>query len=366
MVIAIIAVLIGLLLPAIQKVREAANRMSCSNNLKQIGLAALNYETVYARLPPGYLGPKPNIHSTGALGTGNMDKVLDASHVGVLRYLLPYLEQAAIDSQLKAVSDINVLFPSGGPDPEWMRLNPDWTLAHADIKVFHCPSSTDAMPNTGMGTLIHTWQPPGIEGPGTGNTAGGAVLFYYTLSEPTALTLGRTNYLGVAGIIGRNATPAHPYFRNPPPDNSPVNCQKYEGIFGNRTPIKTTDITDGTSNTLMFGECLGGQSVGGFDFQLAWMGCGALGTRLGLGRGGVPYMNGGSNWVRFSSFHPGGVQFCLADGSVRLLAFGNTAVIMDTDPLNFHAIVPPADWFVLQAMSGRADGVALDTSSISP
>src|SRR5579864_2028696 len=84
-VIAIIAVLIGLLLPAIQKVREAANRMSCSNNLKQIALAAHNYASTYGSLPPGYLGTKPIV----GLNAPNANYF---QHVGVLTYLLPYLE----------------------------------------------------------------------------------------------------------------------------------------------------------------------------------------------------------------------------------------------------------------------------------
>src|SRR5437867_4221048 len=78
-VIAIIGILIGLLLPAIQKVREAANRMKCTNNLKQIALACANYENTYGYLPPG------------------MNRVYGT---GPLAYLLPFIEQGNIYSQI--------------------------------------------------------------------------------------------------------------------------------------------------------------------------------------------------------------------------------------------------------------------------
>src|SRR5436305_6840290 len=86
-VIAIIAILIGLLLPAVQKVREAAARTQCQNNLKQIALAAHNYESAYGYLPPGYQGRDrsgPN---------GDPSAAINAYNVGTFVYLLPYVEQ---------------------------------------------------------------------------------------------------------------------------------------------------------------------------------------------------------------------------------------------------------------------------------
>src|SRR5258708_3007996 len=100
-VIAIIAVLIGLLLPAIQKVREAPHRMSCATNLKQIPLPAHNYDSTFGSLPPGYLGTKPVVGL-------NAENANFFQHVGVLTYLLPYLEANNIYSQLKVNLDRNV------------------------------------------------------------------------------------------------------------------------------------------------------------------------------------------------------------------------------------------------------------------
>src|SRR5438874_5358786 len=86
-VIAIIAILIGLLLPAVQKVREAAARMSCSNNLHQLGLAAHNYASANGKLPPGNLGEYPDPGATATYGK---------QYLGVMAYMLPYVEQKAI------------------------------------------------------------------------------------------------------------------------------------------------------------------------------------------------------------------------------------------------------------------------------
>src|ERR1700742_4012428 len=97
-VIAIIAILIGLLLPAVQKVREAAARMSCSNNLKQLGLALHNYHSTAGTFPAGLVGP-PN--PADAIGGPAGDGVAAGSLVSFTVLLLPYVEQ---DNVYKIIS----------------------------------------------------------------------------------------------------------------------------------------------------------------------------------------------------------------------------------------------------------------------
>src|SRR5437660_1646014 len=119
-VIAIIGVLIGLLLPAVQKVREAANRMTCSNNLKQMGLALMTYSDTFNQFPPAwdYEPPNPPTRKTAVVHSWCI-------------FILPYLEQETLYKQY----DFNQ--PLYNP--------PNSTVVQTKLKVFQCPSA----PNPG-------------------------------------------------------------------------------------------------------------------------------------------------------------------------------------------------------------------------
>jgi prepilin-type N-terminal cleavage/methylation domain-containing protein/prepilin-type processing-associated H-X9-DG protein len=111
-VIAIIAVLVGLLLPAVQRVREAANRTSCQNNLKQLGLGLQNYHSANECFPPGLIASSPNMSDAEATG---------------YTYLLPYLEQDNLQRQYHF------------DEPWWQPDN--FTAIAVPVKLFFCPSN---------------------------------------------------------------------------------------------------------------------------------------------------------------------------------------------------------------------------------
>jgi len=353
-VIAIIAILIGLLLPAVQKVREAAARMQCSNNLKQIGLAAHNYESANTRLPAGYIGPLDQLAAISTAPAG--------SAVGVLTQLLPYIEQ---DNVYKIISP-NYQTPNGdmadpnntNPNMKYWFDNPYpptaiYTAGKTKIKTFICPSDpksdTGPLNNANGGSGGGGWIIGGMLvrniAPSTVVTSG---FWYEDYNGVEALMpLAPTNYVGCAGLGRGN----HPTW------------SAYEGFFVNRSPKKLAAVPDGTSNTILFTEVVGRSHASFPDknnmFAHSWVGSAAVSTGYGtqpgskVDPGSTSGLAGTGAFVySMNSWHTGIVMVVLGDGSVR--------PIKNNIPRN----TTDSSWLVLQAMGGIADGQVFDANGI--
>ena len=279
-VIAIIGILIALLLPAVQMAREAARRTDCTNRLKQIGLAAHNFHDTYKRFPPGYQGPIPQAPTPPWDGQFN----------GSLTFLLPYLEidpvYRSLDEQRASYDDVSLYDVEEAGVPFWSRTD-SWTAAQTKLKAFVCPSENERRSANTI-VAIHLFYD---EDEAEVVEAGGRY------SGNTADVLGRTHYLGIAGAMGKTGN---------------TYWDKWRGVFSNRSKNRFSDVKDGTSNTLLFGENVGGASEDDPDLfhAFSWAGCGMAGTHWGFGEG----------WYQWTSNHPGVCQFCLADGSVRAIS----------------------------------------------
>ncbi|MFT3879551.1 MAG: DUF1559 domain-containing protein [Gemmatales bacterium] len=330
-VIAIIALLMALLLPAIQKVREAANKMLCASNLRQIGTAAHNFHNDYNKLPPGIYGGGNYPLTLTNSGRGNQPQ-----YVSALFVLLPYLE---LDNVFK-LTDVRNLNVNGG-DLNWWTVPVTYNAARTRIKVFTCPTD-DLYQSFDPGVtyvLLSGWD---------GST--------YARNSPSDFDLGLTNYFAVAGAYGRLYGPSYPA-PNPLGLIPPPFFQAYEGVLfnGSQNTLGQLTVQDGTSNTLLFGESIGSHGPGTRKNVWSWMGGGDMITVGGLRRGSDP----GPDWANYCSFtskHVAGVQFCFGDASVRMLRFGTTAYSYG-DP-------GTADWALLQQLAGRHDGYSNDASSI--
>jgi prepilin-type N-terminal cleavage/methylation domain-containing protein/prepilin-type processing-associated H-X9-DG protein len=269
-VIAIIGVLIALLLPAVQKVREAANRVKCTSNLYDIGLALHNFESTNGRFPPGSVhGPFPS------------GGVMNTSLHGWEAFLLPYLDEQALYDQYGW--DQN-----GGGGSEYVGPG------HVQLKILQCPSA--------QADRTFDWQDPN-----TGE--------WYR-------NLACTDY---AAIIGVDPVLAELGYITP--------VGNYDGVMNVNFMARITDIPDGTSQTIMITECAGRPGLWkGGQMRPGINGCGPW-TEWDcqiLVRGSTPpnYTRPGrcaincTNVNEVYSFHPGGANVLFADGSVRFLKAG--------------------------------------------
>lgn len=261
-VIAIIAILIGLLLPAVQKVREAAARASCQNNMKQIGLASHNYESANGYFPPGAVQPK----------TGN-----DVG-ISALATILSYMEGSAAYERISPlVLDGTLRWWDGAAGD----TNP--VTAQQKIKPYYCPS--DDLMGYGGAVIIRVGYTN--DNPTTVGWNGGA------FGAPN--TCGMTNYVASAGHSGVTGNTTY---------------DRYKGIYYQGSKTRHSEIADGTSNTFAFGETLGGNGGIGAarNYGFAYLSPGYLGTLRDL-------IN--PAWTTFGSKHTGIVQFVMGDGSIR-------------------------------------------------
>jgi prepilin-type N-terminal cleavage/methylation domain-containing protein/prepilin-type processing-associated H-X9-DG protein len=341
-VIAIIAILIGLLLPAVQKVRAAAARVQCVNNLKQVALAAHHYHDVNQAFPPG-LNVSP--YSRDPNPQFNMPPPFAGPYVGSLAYLLPFVEQDNVHKEILRVAP--TVFQANTTEGAWAYSREPWDFqdpnvpqsrwcgtgggylkaANARIKTYLCPADNmdDDTPLFGVidGGFFNA-RPPELL----------YFLFYdYVYDVPGyGRELGCTNYLGVGGAYGVVQ----------PGDPNPIHVPwvPYTGIYYANSRTRFADITDGTSNTIAFGEALGGlHNDGTREMKLSWMGAGWLPTKWGLAPSYGPQGNDYSLW-QFGSRHGGVVNFAFADGHVQ-------------------GISRTADFWAYIAASGKADGKPL-------
>jgi prepilin-type processing-associated H-X9-DG protein/prepilin-type N-terminal cleavage/methylation domain-containing protein len=283
-VIAVIAILIGLLLPAVQQAREAARRVQCLNNLKQIGLAIHNYEGSNGCFPPGYLSA-PGVGfcdpQTGDCGPG----------WGWLTALLPGVEQGNLYDSL----NINM--------PCWDLTNT--TSVRFSPQVFLCPSANNPATTVGVTDInLNLWQ--------------GAVF-------------GRANYVHNVGMNDVWSAPATVNYDNP--------VSGANGVMYRNSRIPIAAVTDGLSNTVAAGE----RSPNLAD--AVWPGVVPGACHYSYGQFANPDWDGAGSYVgsnsgpsiyeapaiihppnspvgdtdEMYSLHPGGANVLFCDGSVRFI-----------------------------------------------
>lgn len=303
-VIAIIGILIGMLLPAVQQVREAARRITCGNNLRQMGLATLNYESAHQAFPPSWKPPRGFSFS----GSG-----VTADGWSAQAQILPFLEQANLSSKIN--------FNLSYTDPIYDNVNLGGTtgvvLASARVDVYQCPTEIKSETRFKNGVAIHhplnyaanvgdwfIFDPQGFR---TGNGA---------------LTVGRKNRIssfsdGTSNTNLFGEVKAYtPYFRNAGATGDlamPTNPAMVAGMGGDfKTNTGHTEWVDGRTHQASFTSTFTPNTevpytVNGQIVDVDW-----TSQQEGKSANDRTYAA-----VTSRSYHPGGVNTTRADGSVH-------------------------------------------------
>jgi len=296
-VIAIIGILVGLLLPAVQAAREAARRMQCSNNVKQIGLALHNYESAFRVWPSQSTGPEPGRNFNARRGSW-------------FTACLPYIEQAS-------------LFQQFNPQLHWHDAA-NLQSVKVNVPTLSCPS---AQPREGF-----EW----------------TVLVSYANATTSTATLGpRSFYAGATtdyANVGGFSTQLNAVLPVSQRLSDPINCGILKG-----TAVKLSEVIDGLSNTFLVVECAGrpnlyqnGRLVPDGTTPKTWSGSTSVTRPLPTGGVWASHNKGflidgaqpnGNTLIRpgtcsincsndneVYSFHTGGATILMADGSVRFVS----------------------------------------------
>ncbi len=308
-VIAIIGILVGLLLPAVQAARESARRMQCSNNLKQIGLAILNYETVHRRCPAGavfYGGPSVTI--------GRFSGLRD-QRGSLFAFILPFIEQQALYDQFDfAMPTDDTRFPP--------NINNGMFLKGVQLATYRCPSDV----NDPIAPGVNQRQ-PGNYHPSMGPSA--------DISDNSSCPCGLHSTFQSFSQAGTNVNnPAGPFSR-----------------AGWNYTAKLSHITDGLSNTIFTGEVRADSSDHvrhGWSASNKWglftqvpinfdSSEDSLANAIAKGKTGCNARCTFNSSAGIKSRHPGGAYVSMGDGSVHFLS-------QSIDMIN------------LQRLGGKADG----------
>lgn len=306
-VIAIIGILVGLLLPAVQAAREAARRMQCSNNMKQMGLGIHNHESTYKYMPASEKDIAAAKYPTPANPYGVR------ATFGTLFHILPFIEQTSLynlfDPKRSYIDPINM-------PPSYGTANP---AGFSKVTTYVCPSTPS--------------DPPSDYGP-----------YFASIGlNKGPFVAPRTDYIPIKGIHGASLAVCA----------GKPNANTRNGMLGTtnaetKPTIKFSEVTDGLSNTILFGELAGRQ-------KKYFRGKPVPGSTLADGGLTLNSYYGDSNTARelrsysgadianpgqigcsainvynengLYSFHTGGIQVCMGDGSVTFLSENVSATV---------------------------------------